>query len=102
MHEKETGQLFAENVKLKIFDITANQPGLLNAFAQRLITQHPDKKMIEYSDYLKVEHWFIKETIDKNIQNIKNKASKYRGFVEKLLFSQDKIEYDIDKEEIEF
>ncbi len=102
MHEKETEQLFAENVKLKIFDITANQPGLVNAFAQRLITQYSDKSLIEYDDYKKVEHWFLRKTIDKNIQNIKNKASEYRSFVEKLLFSENKIEYDIDKPAIEF
>ncbi len=102
MHEKETGQLFAEDVKLKIMNITANQPGLVNAFAQRLITQHPDKKLIEYCDYQKVERWFINETIDKNIQNIKNKASEYRSFVEKILFSEKKIPYKIDTEAIEF
>ena len=102
MHEKATGQLFAEDVKLKIMNITANQPGLVNAFAQRLITQYPDKSPIEYCDYKKVEHWFLRKTIDKNIQNIKNKASEYRSFVEKLLFTENKIEYDIDKPAIEF
>ncbi len=102
MHEKATGQLFDEDVKLKIFEITANQPGLLNAFAQRLITQYSDKNLIEYSDYLKVERWFLNETIDKNIQNIKNKANEYRYFVEKILFSEKKIPYQIDTEAIEF
>ncbi len=102
MHEKATGQLFAEDVKLKIMDITANQPGLVNAFAQRLITQYPNKNLIDYCDYLEVERWFLNETIDKNIQNIKNKASEYRSFVEKLLFSEKKIPYQIDTEAIEF
>ncbi len=102
MHEKATGQLFAEDVKLKIFDITANQPGLLNAFAQRLTTQYSNKSPIEYSDYLEVEDWFLNETIDKNIQNIKNKASEYRSLVEKILFSEKKIPYRIDTEAIEF
>ncbi len=102
MHENETGQLFAEDVKLKIMDITANQPGLVNAFAQRLISQYPDKSPVEYCDYKRVEHWFLRKTIDKNIQNIKNKASEYRSFVEKLLFTENKIEYDIDKPAIEF
>ncbi len=102
MHEKETGQLFAEDVKLKIMDITANQPGLVNAFAQRLITQYSTKQLIEYCDYLEVEDWFLNETIDKNIQNIKKNASKYRAFVEKILFSEKKIPYRIDTEAIEF
>ena len=102
MHENETGQLFSDSVKVKISDITANQPGLINAFAQRLVTQYSEKEIIEYKDYLAVEHWFINLTIDKNIQNIKNKASEYRSFVEKLLFTQNKIPYKIDTEEIEF
>lgn len=102
MHEKETGQLFSEAVKKKISEVTANQPGLVNAFAQRLITQYPEKKILEYEEYLKIENWFLNFTIDKNIQNIKNKAAEYRSFVEILLFSQKKIPYQIDKPEIEF
>ena len=35
-HETETGQLFDEKVKQKICQITANQPGLVNGFAQKL------------------------------------------------------------------
>ena len=55
MHEKETKQLFSEEVKKKISEVTANQPGLVNAFAQRLITQYSEKQTLEYKDYLKVE-----------------------------------------------
>ncbi|MCD4817208.1 MAG: hypothetical protein K8S23_00775 [Candidatus Cloacimonetes bacterium] len=102
MEEQETGQLFSKEVKEKISEVTANQPGLVNAFAQRLITQYPKKQTLEYDDYLKVEKWFLDLTIDKNIQNMKNKANEYRKFVERLLFSQKKMPYKIDKPEIEF
>jgi predicted AAA+ superfamily ATPase len=42
-HEVETGQLFAPAVKAKISEITANQPGLVNGFAAKLIENHPHK-----------------------------------------------------------
>ena len=36
-HETETGQLFDEKVKQQICHITANQPGLVNGFAQKFL-----------------------------------------------------------------
>jgi hypothetical protein len=99
-HERETGQLFAPSVKKKISYITANQPGLVNAFANQLVTDYPDKPMIEYSDYLKVEDWFLTEAIDKNINNIINKAEEHREFVETLLFQDINIRFHINREEV--
>ncbi|PIE86238.1 MAG: hypothetical protein CSA05_01625 [Bacteroidia bacterium] len=90
-HETETGQLFHEKVKQKISEITANQPGLVNGFARQLVENNPNKKIIDYDDYLKVEHWYLNLTIDKNISNILNKANEERAFVERLLFTEDKI-----------
>ena len=86
-HERETGQLFDPSVKMKISEITANQPGLVNAFAAQLVADYPQKSVIEYTDYLKVEDWFLTEAIDKNISNIINKAEEHRTFVEGLLFN---------------
>ena len=99
-HERETGQLFDPSVKQKISYITANQPGLVNAFANQLVTDFPDKLLIEYVDYLKVEDWFLTEAIDKNISNIINKAEEHREFVEKLLFKDTKTRFQIHREEI--
>lgn len=99
-HEQESGQLFEEKVKAKIADITANQPGLVNGFAQKLVEDHPDKKQIVYSDYLGVENWYLNEAIDKNASNIVNKAKKHRAFVETLLFTEAKIPFQIEREEI--
>ncbi len=99
-HEKETGQLFEDKVKQKIIQITANQPGLVNGFAQKLITDYPDKKLLTYDDYLKVEHWYLNIAIDKNFANILNKAREKRNFVERLLFTEDKIPFEIDRESI--
>ena len=99
-HERETGQLFDLSVKKKISYITANQPGLVNAFANQLVTDYPEKPLIEYKDYLKVEDWFLTEAIDKNISNIINKAEEHRAFVEMLLFKDVKIRFQINREEI--
>ena len=99
-HEAETGQLFEEKVKTKICDMTANQPGLVNGFAQQLILRQEEKPVIEFEDYLQVEHWYLSKTIDKNISNVLNKARKYRTFVEKLLFTEAKIPFRINREDI--
>jgi hypothetical protein len=95
-HETETGQLFDKKVKQKISEITANQPGLVNGFAKVLVENNPDKKQIDYDDYLKVEDWYLTEAIDKNFANILNKSLEERAFVEKLLFTEEKISFKID------
>lgn len=99
-HEKETGQQFSEAVKNKISQITANQPGLVNGFAKKLVEDHPQKLEITYEDYLKVEDWYLTEAIDKNFANILNKAQEDRAFVERLLFTEDKIPFRIDRPSI--
>jgi len=99
-HETETGQLFEEKVKQKICQITANQPGLVNGFAQKLTTDYPNKNILTFDDYLKVEHWYLNVSIDKNFSNILNKAKEYRNFVERLLFTEEKIPFRIDRESI--
>lgn len=102
MHETETGQKFGHKVKEKIFEITAGQPGLVNGFAYQLVERNKNKDVIDYDDYLKVENWFLSEAIDKNVENIKNKAKQYRKFIESLLFTAKEIPFEIDKEDIKF
>jgi hypothetical protein len=99
-HETETGQLFDEKVKLKISQITANQPGLVNGFANKLVDFYPDKKTLTYDDYLKIEDWYLTEAIDKNFSNILNKAKEERNLVERLLFTEEKIPFKIDRPSI--
>ena len=94
-HETETGQIFAQKVKQKISEITANQPGLINGFAKRLVDTNPEKKLLLYEDYLDVERWYLNVAIDKNISNVLNKADDHRRFVEKLLFTRNKILYRV-------
>ena len=101
-HETETGQLFDPSVKTKISEITANQPGLVNGFAGKLVEDHPKKAVIEYADYLIVEDWYLTEAIDKNVTNIVNKASQYRPFIERLLFTEAKVPFQINREPIKF
>ena len=99
-HENETGQLFEEKVKEKIYQITAGQPGLVNGFAKVLVDRNSDKKILDYNDYLKVEHWYLNIAIDKNFANILNQAQKERAFVERLLFTEDEIPFKIDRPSI--
>ncbi len=101
-HERETGQLFDGQVKEKISAITANQPGLVNGFALRLVTQWCDKNVIELKQYQAVERWYIKEAIDKNVANVLDKAREFRPFVERLLFTEARVEYDIERPAIKF
>ena len=100
-HEEETGQVFSPRVIQKISEITANQPGLVNGFANQLVTRHPNKKVIEYKDYLKVEQWYLTRVIDKNVANVVKYAKQYRTFVEQLLFVDKKIPFKIDRPAIE-
>ena len=99
-HETETKQLFDEKVKENIFRITAGQPGLVNGFAKVLVDKNPDKNILTYDDYLEVEDWYLNEAIDKNFANILNKAKEERSFVERLLFTETKIPFKIDRDSI--
>jgi len=100
-HEKETEQFFDEEVKLKISEITANQPGLVNGFARRLVDTNPEKKLLTYEDYLKVEQWYLTRKIDKNVSNVIKVAKKHKRFVENLLFTNKKVGFLIDNSAIE-
>lgn len=100
-HEEETGQLFFEDVKEKIFSVTAGQPGLVNGFARELVENQTGEK-ITYQAYLEVEHWYLYDAIDKNIANIISKAGQFRFFVEQLLFTERKVLFDIDREAVKF
>ena len=94
-HERETGQLFDPSVKTKISYITANQPGLVNGFAAKLVERFADKAIIEYPDYIEIENDYLKFSLDKNVSNIINKGEKHRAFIENLLFSEERVEFQI-------
>ncbi len=96
-HEQETKQLFQARVKEKICEITANQPGLVNGFAKKLVEDQPEKPILDYDDYLKTEDWYLRLAIDKNFENILNKAREERLFVERVLFTDEKIPFTIDR-----
>ncbi len=101
-HEAETGQIFATEVKAKIYNITVGQPGLVNGFAARLLELNPTKPLIDYKDYLVVEDWYAYKALDKNVANVINKAKTHQKFLEELLFLDRKTRFDIDDEQIRF
>ncbi len=102
MHEEETGQAFAPEVKEKLSAVTANQPGLVNGFAYQMAERNPTKEVISYRDYLEVEDWYLTEAIDKNISNIVSKARVHRAFVEQLLFTEQRVKYKINDDTVKF
>jgi hypothetical protein len=99
-HTEETGQQFEPKVIDKIFEITAGQPGLVNGFASQMVKNNLQKQVLDYNDYLKVEDWYLTEAIDKNIANIRNKAEDFRPFVERLLFTDANIPFEIERDAI--
>ncbi len=99
-HEAETGQLFDPSVKAKLSYITANQPGLVNGFAALMVKNNVGQQVITYSDYLQVEKFYLVEAIDKNISNIVNKAKMHQAFVERLLFTDVQVPFQIHREVI--
>jgi hypothetical protein len=101
-HETATGQLFETTVKEKIYDITAGQPGLVNGFGNKLVALFGDKPVIDYLDYLHVEDWYLYEALDKNVANVINKAKTHQNFLEGLLFLEQKVRFDIDRQDIRF
>ncbi len=96
-HTTETGQRFEQRVTDKIFEITAGQPGLVNGFANQLVTRWEQEAEINYDHYLEVEHWYSNVAIDKNFANILNKAKEYQPFLETLLFTEAEIPFRIDR-----
>jgi hypothetical protein len=99
-HSAETGQRFERRVAEKVFEVTAGQPGLVNGFAFQLVERSPQKPLIGYADYLRVEDWYLTEAIDKNVANILNKAEAYRPLLERMLFTEIEIPFLINRPEV--
>ena len=102
MHEDETGQLFSPEVKEKIAYITAGQPGLVNGFGYNLVENFPNEKVFQYEQYLEIEKNYTTRYIDKNISNIINKGKQHRQFIERLLFDERPMLFEIYDERIKF
>ncbi len=96
-HTAETGQVFDKEVIAKISEITANQPGLVNGFAKRLVDCYPDKLVLTMKEYEEVEEWYLNKAIDKNVANILKIAEQHKPFLERLLFKEEEIPFEIDR-----
>ena len=99
-HEIETGQLFDPSVKAKISEITANQPGLVSGLAAKLVDNNPLKPVINYDDYLLAEKQYLSDLMDKDSTKIISKAKKYRSFIERRLFTDSSVRFQILQEHI--
>jgi hypothetical protein len=96
-HTTETGQVFEKEVIAKISEITANQPGLVNGFAKQLVERYPEKKTLTMQEYEVIEEWYLNKAIDKNVANILKIAEQHRSFLERLLFKEEEIPFEIDR-----
>ena len=101
-HETESGQAFLPEVKDKIYEITAGQPGLVNGFGLQFEEKYAEKQLIGYADYLEVEDWYLHKSLDKNVANIVNKAKEQKAFIEKLLFTEAKVPFSIYEDRIRY
>ncbi|MBM7560347.1 MULTISPECIES: AAA-like domain-containing protein [Marinitoga] len=80
-HEKETGQLFEEEVKELIWHNAGGQPGLTNALAYDLVTKKAkNEKIITKVHFEKTLNDFMYVYIDKNIANIITKRKKKKNW----------------------
>jgi AAA-like domain len=98
-YESETGHHFTQAVQKQISEITANHPQLVNYFALKLIDYQMNKSIESHGCFLlKTED--LNQNTNKNIENIINISKKYRNFVERLLFTEEKVPFQIYKEHI--
>ncbi|WGS63941.1 AAA-like domain-containing protein [Marinitoga aeolica] len=102
-HEKETGQIFEEEVKELIWHNAGGQPGLTNALAYDLVAKKAkNEKIITKSHFEKTLYDYLRKYIDKNIANIINKAKKEKELVMKILFEPGSVEFNIYDERINY
>ncbi|KAF2956256.1 AAA-like domain-containing protein [Marinitoga sp. 38H-ov] len=102
-HEKETGQIFEEEVKELIWHNGGGQPGLTNALAYDLVVKKAkNEKIVTKSHFDKTLYDFLKKYINKNIENVISKAKNEKDLIMQILFEPDKIEFDISDERIKY
>ncbi|WGS64339.1 AAA-like domain-containing protein [Marinitoga aeolica] len=102
-HEKETGQIFEEEVKELIWHNAGGQPGLTNALSYDLVAKKAKNEKIITKEYFeKTLNDFMYVYIDKNIANIINKAKKEKELVMKILFEPGSVEFNIYDERINY
>ncbi|MBM7560489.1 hypothetical protein JOC61_002306 [Marinitoga litoralis] len=102
-HEKETGQLFEEEVKKLIWHNAGGQPGLTNALAYDLVEKKAkNEKIITKYYFEKTLDDYLRKYIDKNIANIINKAKKEEKLIKRILFEPEEVEFSIYDERINY
>ncbi len=100
----ESGQPFEEEVIEAIYEDTKGQPGLVCALCHYLVNTVATERSqaVSMQDWYTAITHFTKFRRDKNILNIVQKAKEKREFMLRVLFSQARIEYSVDHEEIDY
>jgi hypothetical protein len=99
-YEAESGQLFAPEVKERIYYETQGQPGLVSALCKKIVEDlNPGTgKMIGPEIADEAIERFIRVDISKNVANIVNKARQVEDHVLELFTTSKKIDFNIDEE----
>jgi hypothetical protein len=99
-YEAESGQLFAPEVKERIYYETQGQPGLVSALCKKIVEDlNPGTgKMIGPEIADEAVERFIRVDISKNVANIVNKARQVEEHILELFTTSKKIDFNIDEE----
>jgi len=99
-YEAESGQLFAPEVKERIYYETQGQPGLVNALCKKMVEElNPGLEKIIGPDIAhEAIKRFIHVDISKNVANIVNKAKQVEDHILELFTTRSKINFNIDEE----
>jgi hypothetical protein len=99
-YEAESGQLFAPEVKERIFYETQGQPGLVSALCKKMVEDlNPgSRKLIGPEIANEAVERFIHVEISKNVSNILNKAREEEERIIELFNTGTKIAFHIDTE----
>ena len=99
-YEAESGQLFAPEVKERIYYETQGQPGLVNALCRKMVEDlNPGlDKPIGPDIAHEAIKLFIHVDISKNLTNIVNKAKQVEDHILDLFTTKNKINFNIDEE----
>lgn len=103
-HVAESGQAFEAEAIRALYDNTRGQPGLVCALCEHLVEQVATDRSqpVTMAAFYQALTHFLKERLDKNIQNIIQKAREKRDFMLRLLFADAPVEFIVDDPDIAY
>jgi hypothetical protein len=101
-YTQESGQKLDEEVIKAIYENTNGQPGLVCGLCAHLAEQVATDRTqpVNMNDFYRTLKHFLTERFDKNIINIVQKARQKKGFMLRLLFTDDPIPFTVHHSDI--